>query len=316
MHIASGDGGNGVVSFRREKFVERGGPDGGDGGRGGHVILRADAQVSSLERWYFQPHQRAEAGGKGSGARKHGRNGEDLVLDVPPGTEAVDEEAGALGEVLEAGETLMLARGGKGGLGNVHFKTSTHQTPRECTPGEEGEERTVRLTLKIISDVGLVGFPNAGKSTLLSRLSAAHPKVAPYPFTTLNPILGTVEVAGYRTVTVADIPGLIEGAHRGVGLGHDFLRHIERTRFLLYVIDMAGVDGRHPADDYLNLREELQQYRTDLVARPYAILANKMDVPGAEERLREFAERCGEGRRLRPARRNAVIALPADLACP
>jgi len=274
--------------------VPRGGPDGGDGARGGHVYIRAAENVDSLIALYYKPMQRADHGGKGEGGQRHGRNGEDLVLPVPPGTEVYSEDEELIGEVLEIGGQLMLARGGEGGKGNIHFKTSTHQTPRECTPGTPGEEAVVWLVLKTISDVGLVGYPNAGKSTLLSKLSNAHPKVAPYPFTTLNPIMGTLELENFESVRIADIPGLIDGAHKGVGLGHDFLRHIERTRFLLFVIDMAACDGRDPAEDYLHLREELQLYRKDLQRREHLIAANKMDLPAAAENLVHFKEMTGE----------------------
>lgn len=295
IDVTAGNGGNGIASFRREKYVPKGGPDGGDGGRGGHVFLRADAQTDSLIHLYYQPVRRAENGGDGRHKGCHGKNGEDLYLKVPLGTEVTDAETEEwVGELLKENEDMMIARGGKGGLGNIHFKTSTHQAPRECTPGEPGDERRYWLELKLISDAGLVGYPNAGKSTLISKISNAHPKVAAYPFTTLNPIIGTVAYENFHSLKVADIPGLIDGAHDGVGLGHDFLRHIERTSFLIYVIDMAGTDGRHPADDYLHLREELRLHRGDLPDRSYLIAANKMDQPEAEELLAEFIKKTGE----------------------
>ncbi len=294
LHAKAGDGGNGCVSFRREKYVPRGGPDGGDGARGGHVIIKAAPNVDSLISLYYRPMQKAEHGGAGRGAQCHGRNGQDNVLSVPPGTEIHSESGEFIGEVLEEGEELIIAKGGKGGIGNVHFKTASHQTPREFTPGTDGEEIVVWLILKTISDVGLVGYPNAGKSTLLAGLSHAHPKIAPYPFTTLNPIMGTLNFNDYESLRIADIPGLIDGAHKGIGLGHNFLRHIERTRFLLFVIDMAGTDCRDPAGDYLHLREELHLYRKDLPSRDYLIVANKMDLPEAGDNLEEFKERTGE----------------------
>ena len=295
VYVRAGDGGNGVASFRREKYVPNGGPDGGDGGRGGHVILRASKDVDSLLKLYYAPHQRAGHGQKGGGQRCHGRNGGDLRAPVPCGTEARLHESGELlGEVVEDGEELLIARGGKGGLGNCHFATASHQAPGECSEGESGEEMTVVLTLKVVADVGLVGYPNAGKSTLLRALSEAHPKVAPYPFTTLHPMIGTLIYEDYSRIRVADIPGLIDGAHAGVGLGHEFLRHIERTSFLVVVIDMAGVDGRNPVDDYKNLRKELEAYDPTLNSRPYLVVANKMDMPEAEEALPVFTRDTGE----------------------
>ncbi len=295
IDVTAGNGGNGSASFRREKFVPKGGPDGGDGGRGGHVYLQADINVDSLVALYFRPIQKAEHGGPGRRKQMHGKNGDDLYLKVPMGTECYDLESETfLGEVLGEDNNLMVARGGKGGLGNVHFKSSINRAPTKCTPGKEGEHRHLRLLLKMISDAGLIGYPNAGKSTLLTALSEAHPKIAAYPFTTINPIIGTLNFDDYKAIKVADIPGLIDGAHEGVGLGYDFLRHIERTSFLIFVLDMAGVDGRDPSDDYMNLRKELQLYRSDLMARPYMILANKMDEPAAEEHYRNFVSRCGE----------------------
>ena len=289
VQVLAGNGGTGSASFRREIYVPRGGPDGGDGGNGGSVILRADENVDSLVSLYFQPIQRAEHGQPGRGRQKYGRCGEAKIIPVPCGTEIYEDETDRfLGEVIHSGDELTVAKGGRGGLGNIHFKSSTNRAPRQFTPGEEGEVRTVWMVLKLISDAGLVGYPNAGKSTLISRISHAHPKIAPYPFTTLNPIIGTVAIDEFRSLKVADIPGLIEGAHLGVGLGFEFLRHIERTRFLIFVIDMGGVDGRRPADDYRHLREELTNYRPDLLDRPRMIVANKMDLPEAAENLREF----------------------------
>lgn len=295
LYVTSGNGGDGCVAFRREKFVPRGGPSGGDGGRGGHVFLRGSKDADSLLDLYYRPHQKAEHGGKGETKECYGRNGQDLTILVPCGTVASNEDTGEIiGEVLEDGEILQIAKGGRGGLGNVHFATPSHQAPRESTPGEPGQSFKIRLELKLVADAALVGFPNAGKSTLLRRLTRATPKVAAYPFTTLNPVIGTLQYDDFQTLRIADIPGLIEGAHEGIGLGHDFLRHIERTSFLIYILDMAGVDGRHPADDYKNLRNELARYNEELAARPYMILANKMDLPEAELYWPEFIERTGE----------------------
>lgn len=291
----AGNGGNGLSSFRREKFVPFGGPDGGDGGRGGHVLLRADVNVDSLQPLYFKPLQRAGHGGRGGKQRAHGRNGEDLVVSVPCGTEAFDFATGdIIGEVVADGEELYVAHGGKGGIGNCHFTSSTHQAPTEFTNGELGEEVVLRLELKMVADVGLVGYPNAGKSTLLRALTAAHPKVASYPFTTLHPMIGTLIFKDFAQIKVADIPGLIDGAAMGVGLGHEFLRHIERTRLLVFVIDMAGTDGRNPADDFENLRGELKAYNKELPSRRYLVVANKMDAPDSTDLLKEFIDRTGE----------------------
>ncbi len=289
--ILAGCGGNGCASFRREKFVPFGGPDGGDGGRGGHVILQADPNVDSLISIYYQPRQHAEDGGKGLGQKRHGRNGKDLILKVPCGTVARDETTGAiLGELITPGAQLIVAHGGKGGLGNCHWKTSVHQAPLEHTKGMPGEQRRLRLDLKIVADIGLIGFPNAGKSTLLAAISHAHPKIANYPFTTLQPVIGTIQYDTFTRLKIVDIPGLIKGAHAGAGLGHTFLRHVERTRGLVYVIDMAGSEGRHPADDYATLHDELERYNPELIQRPALVVANKMDLDPALENLHEFME--------------------------
>lgn len=294
IHVRAGNGGNGVATFRREKFIPFGGPDGGDGGRGGNVTLVGSRDVDSLLHLYYQPNQHARHGGTGMSKQRYGRAGDACTVKVPCGTEARDAQTGEwLGEILEEGQELVVARGGKGGLGNMHFATSTHQAPRECTPGVEGENRRLQLELKLISDIGLVGFPNAGKSTLISRLSAARPKIAPYPFTTLHPHIGTMVYGDYRSLRIADIPGLIAGAHRGVGLGHDFLRHIERTRFLVLLIDLSGQEGRHPADDYFSLRRELELYRQELSERAHLVAANKMDLPESARLLSEFIARTG-----------------------
>jgi GTP-binding protein len=296
----AGNGGNGSASFRREKFVPYGGPSGGDGGAGGSVILVADKDAGSLLPLYFEPHQRAGHGGNGRNKQCTGHDGASRRIPVPCGTEVRVAESGEwVGEVLVDGEELVIARGGKGGLGNCHFVSSTHQAPREFTPGTPGEDRKLTLELKLISEAALVGFPNAGKSSLLRRITEARPKVAPYPFTTLHPMIGIVNYPDYETVRIADIPGLISGAHEGAGLGCDFLRHIERTRFLVLVIDLSGIDGRHPADDYFSLCRELEFYNRDLAERPRMVVVNKMDTPEALALLPEFLRRTGiEGLRV------------------
>ncbi len=294
LYAAAGNGGNGSASFRREKYVPKGGPDGGDGGRGGHVILRANPDVDSLIAIFFEPHRRAEHGGVGRGQQRHGKNGADRYVDVPLGTVVrIKDTEEIIGELLEPGQELLVARGGKGGLGNIHFKSSTNRAPRQTTPGEEGQVFTFDLELKITADAGLVGFPNAGKSSLLASISDAHPKVAAYPFTTMNPVPGTVIFEDYTRCKVADIPGIIHGAHDGVGLGDAFLRHIERARLLVLVLDMAGVDGRNPTDDYRDLLVELERYNPELIERPRLIVANKMDLPEAEELLADFVTDTG-----------------------
>ncbi|MDA3798591.1 MAG: GTPase ObgE [Kiritimatiellae bacterium] len=295
LYTHSGSGGNGCASFRREKFVAKGGPDGGDGGNGGSVIIKADKDESSLIRIYFQPHQHAENGTQGMGRQMYGKNGKDLIVKVPCGTEIWDKDTGEFyKDLVEHGEEWVAAKGGKGGLGNIHWKTSVNQAPRQFTPGEKGVEINLRFKLKIVADVGLVGFPNAGKSSLLTKISDAHPKIGSYPFTTLNPIIGTLIMEDYSRITCADIPGLIEGAHAGHGLGHNFLRHIERSSFLAYVIDMAGVDTREPWVDYKNLCNELHLYKEDLKDRPYMVIANKMDLPEFEENYAKFVKETGE----------------------
>lgn len=293
--VVAGNGGDGASSFRREKFVPRGGPDGGDGGRGGHVTLHASKDVDSLLPLYFNPLQRAGHGKRGLGQRQHGRNGDDLVVRVPCGTEIrLWDSKEWVGEVVEDGDELKLAEGGAGGLGNCHFSTSTHQAPTRQTDGEKGETFALQMEMKMVADVGLVGYPNAGKSTILCAISEAHPKTAAYPFTTLHPMLGTLQYEDFINIKVADIPGLIDGAHQGVGLGHDFLRHIERTRFLVFVVDMGGIDGRNPTEDFQNLRNEVTLYQPEIGERPYMVVANKMDVPGSTEYLDEFCKATGE----------------------
>lgn len=319
IEIKSGAGGDGAATFRREKYVPRGGPDGGDGGRGGHVFLLADSRLNTLLPFRYERKFAAEQGGNGTKRNMRGRQGKDLTVAVPPGTVVRAEIDGEVYTVDldRPGQRLLAARGGKGGLGNVHFATSTRQAPRIAELGEPGQELTLELELKLIADVGLVGFPNAGKSTLLSVISAARPKIAPYPFTTLQPNLGIVEVGDERFV-VADIPGLIEGAHAGVGLGFDFLRHVERTRLLLHIVDAAGVDGRDPLADFHQINAELRQYQPELAARPQIVVLNKLDLPEAQanlERLRrELAVAPADLFAIAAATREGVPALLARIA--
>ncbi len=306
----AGKGGRGSVSFRREKFVPKGGPDGGDGGRGGDVILRADRHVDNLANLFYEPIIKAKNGGHGMGKKMAGRAGAIKIVKVPVGTivYAVEgaqrstfnaqrstpnaEQSGIpIVDLTRDGQEFVLCRGGAGGKGNVHFKSSRNRAPRQYTEGEEGEQGDFLFELRTIADAGLVGYPNAGKSTLLRKISAARPKVAAYPFTTLHPIVGVMEMPGYRRATIADIPGLIEGAHRGVGLGHEFLRHITRCRILVFVIDVAGSEGRNPIEDLQNLRREIDLYDPALSSRPWLVVANKMDLPDAERNLRALQER-------------------------
>lgn len=299
----AGKGGRGSVSFRREKFVPKGGPDGGDGGRGGDVILRADRHVDNLANLFYEPIIKAKNGGHGLGKKMAGRAGTTKIVKVPVGTivYAVEgaqrstpnaEQSGIpIVDLTRDGQEFVLCRGGAGGKGNVHFKSSRNRAPRQYTEGEEGEQGYFLFELRTIADAGLVGYPNAGKSTLLRKISAARPKIAAYPFTTLHPIVGVMEFPDCRRATLADIPGLIEGAHRGVGLGHEFLRHITRCRILIFVIDVAGSEGRNPIEDLQNLRGEIDLYDTRLSSRPWLIVANKMDLPDAERNLRALQER-------------------------
>ena len=330
----AGNGGRGCVSFRREKFVPRGGPDGGDGGRGGDIVLRADVHTDNLANLFYEPIIKAKSGEHGMGKKMHGRGASSKVVNVPVGTvvyrtappkprmeeadgtpiaaegtsvtedSAEDLSAPAQPDVpafedqmvdlSEDGQEFVLCAGGKGGKGNVHFKSARNRAPIQYTDGEEGEQGHFLLELRTIADAALVGYPNAGKSTLLGQISAAHPKVAAYPFTTLRPSVGVVELDNYRRVTVADIPGLIEGAHRNVGLGHDFLRHITRCRVLLFVLDTAGSEGRHPIEDLQSLRREIDLYDSRLSARPWCIVANKMDLPESRENLQALRNRFPE----------------------
>lgn len=291
--VKGGDGGNGVTAFRREKFVPRGGPSGGDGGRGGSVYMEATEQLNTLLQFRFNPEFRAGRGSHGEGSNCHGRDGEDRIVLVPAGTLVTDGETGELAhDFSDAGDRIVIARGGRGGRGNVQFATSTNRAPRHHTDGELGEVRTLQLELKLIADVGLVGFPNVGKSTLISRISAARPKVADYPFTTLEPHLGVVAYGDEGSFVVADIPGLIEGAHRGTGLGLEFLRHVERTKLLAHVVDVSSTD-RDPVDDFLTISHELELYKADLLAKPQIVVASKMDAlddASRVKRLRYFCE--------------------------
>jgi GTP-binding protein len=288
----AGAGGRGSVSFRREKFVPKGGPDGGDGGRGGDVILRADRHVDNLSNLFYEPIIKAKSGGHGMGKKMHGKSAPAKIVKAPVGTIVwpADEKgrptsAAPIVDLTRDGQEFVLCRGGAGGKGNVHFKSSRNRAPRQYTEGEEGEQGHFLLELRTIADAGLVGYPNAGKSTLLRKVSAARPRVAAYPFTTLHPIIGVVDFSGYRRATIADIPGLIEGAHRGLGLGHEFLRHITRCRIFLFVVDVAGSEGRNPVEDLQQLRKELDLYDPLLSQRPWFVIANKMDLPDAEENL-------------------------------
>jgi GTP-binding protein len=284
IEIEAGRGGNGAVSFRREKFVPRGGPDGGDGGHGGSVIITATAGVDSLAALSGRRHWKAEDGEPGAGAGCHGRNGADLVIDVPPGTLVIDEARGhVLKDLAASGDEVIAARGGKGGKGNLHFKSATNRAPRQYTPGGQPEARKLRLELKVIADVGLVGKPNAGKSTLLARLSRARPKIADYPFTTKYPHLGIVAAEIDRSFVMADIPGLIEGAHAGAGLGHEFLKHIERAGILVHLVEPLPLDGSDPLANYRVVRGELEQYDVSLADRPEIVAVSKAELPGASE---------------------------------
>ena len=284
IEIKAGDGGNGSASFRREKFVPRGGPDGGDGGNGGSVIFVADHNLGTLLDYRYERHYRAENGQPGGSNQKTGKSGSDLTLRVPVGTMIYDEDTGELiADLDEDGKSVVVARGGSGGWGNVHFKSSVNRAPRRANKGTAGQSRRIRLELKLMADVGIIGFPNAGKSTLISRVSAARPKTADYPFTTLTPNLGVVEWAEHKTFVIADVPGLIEGAAAGRGLGHRFLRHVERTRLLVHLIDPLAVEeGRDPVSDYKAINRELRAFSEELYRKPQVVVVNKADAVGAE----------------------------------
>ncbi len=289
IYVKAGDGGQGAVSFRREKFVPKGGPDGGDAGKGADILFIADRRMTSLLDFRYKRRILAQKGGHGEGALRHGRNGKNLKIKVPIGTVIKDLETGEpLADLTENGQKYLCCKGGRGGKGNAHFATSTNQTPRYAQPGEEGVEREIKLELKLLADVGIIGFPNVGKSTLISRISAAKPKVADYPFTTLVPNLGVVEFGDFGGLVVADIPGLIEGAHEGKGLGIRFLKHVERTRVLIHVLDLSPFSGREPAEDFLAINSELDKFDSGLAARPQVVALNKLDITEAKEREEEL----------------------------
>jgi GTPase len=292
--VRGGDGGNGVTAFRREKFVPRGGPSGGDGGHGGSVYMEATDHLNTLLQFRFNPEYRGERGAHGEGSNRHGKDGQDVIILVPVGTLVTDAATGTLvHDFSKVGERLVIAAGGRGGRGNAQFATSTNRAPRYHQDGQPGESRELQLELKLIADVGLVGFPNVGKSTLISRISAARPKIADYPFTTLEPHLGVVSYGDWNSYVVADIPGLIEGAHEGTGLGLEFLRHVERTKLLLHVIDVSST-GRDPVDDFLAISRELELYNADLLGKPQLVAAAKLDALDEPERLARLRDFCGE----------------------
>ena len=294
IYIKAGNGGNGAVSFHREKYVAAGGPDGGDGGRGGNVVFRADRNLSTLMDFKYKRKYVARNGEDGKGANMSGRGAEDLIVRVPIGTVIKDAESGlVIADISEEDKDYIIAKGGKGGLGNQHFATPTHQIPRYAKPGFKGEEYNVTLELKLIADVGLIGFPNVGKSTLISTISSAKPKIANYHFTTLTPVLGVVRVDEEASFVAADIPGIIEGASEGIGLGHDFLRHVERCRLLLHVVDVSGCEGRNPIDDFNLINTELVSFSEELAKRPQIAVANKADI-ATEEQIEEFRAFCEE----------------------
>jgi GTPase len=296
IHVQAGHGGGGSLSFRREKFVPRGGPDGGNGGLGGSVYAVADPHRNTLVHFQFNPEYKAQRGGNGAGALRTGRGGRDLEITVPVGTLIFrkDPETGELeqfADLTTVGHRVLLAKGGRGGLGNAHFATSTNRAPRKVQPGEPGEEFDLHLELKLLADVGLVGFPNAGKSTFISVVSSAKPKIADYPFTTLVPNLGVVALSGDRSFVVADVPGLIEGAHEGRGLGHQFLRHIERTKVLIHLVDVSGASGRDPVDDFETIRRELELHNPALLEKPQLVAANKIDALDDPKRVTALEKR-------------------------
>lgn len=295
IYVKGGDGGNGMVAFRREKYVPKGGPAGGDGGHGADVIFIVDEGLRTLMDFRYQRHFKAPRGQHGMSKSQHGKNAEDMIIKVPPGTVVTDEDTGALiADLVHHGQTAVVAKGGRGGRGNCRFASPANPAPEIAENGEPGQERNIKMELKVLADVGLVGFPSVGKSTLLSVVSSARPKIAAYHFTTIVPNLGVVETDDHRSFVMADLPGLIEGAHQGVGLGHQFLRHIERTRVIVHVIDMSGLEGRDPYEDYVTINEELKEYNLRLTERPQIVVANKMDIPESEENLKQFREKVGE----------------------
>lgn len=295
VYVKGGDGGDGLIAFRREKYVPEGGPAGGDGGKGGDVIFRVDEGLRTLMDFRYQKHFKAKRGEKGRNKSQHGANADSMIVRIPPGTILTDDDTGeVIGDLTRHGQQVVVARGGRGGRGNIRFATPNNPAPELAENGEEGEERYVTMELKVMADVGLVGFPSVGKSTLLSVVSAAQPKIGAYHFTTITPNLGVVEVGDGRNFVMADLPGLIEGAHEGVGLGHEFLRHVERTRVIVHVVDMAGTEGRDPFEDWEKINDEIRLYNPVLVERPQIVAANKMDMPEAEEYLAAFKEKLKE----------------------
>ncbi|WP_106497028.1 GTPase ObgE [Lentibacillus sp. Marseille-P4043] len=295
VYIKAGDGGNGLVAYRREKYVPKGGPAGGDGGNGGDVIFEVDEGLNTLMDFRYNRHFKAKRGENGMSKNQHGKNATPLVVPVPPGTTVVDEETNEIiADLTHHKQQAIIAHGGRGGRGNSRFATPRNPAPEFAENGEPGQERNIKVELKLIADVGLVGFPSVGKSTFISVVSAAKPKIADYHFTTLSPNLGVVDTSDHRSFVMADLPGLIEGAHSGVGLGHQFLRHVERTRVIVHVIDMAGTEGRDPYDDFVKINQELKEYDNKLMDRPQIIAANKMDMPGAEENIKIFKDKLTE----------------------
>ncbi|WP_339319238.1 GTPase ObgE [Paenibacillus sp. FSL R10-2734] len=298
IYVKGGDGGDGIVAFRREKYVPDGGPAGGDGGRGGDVIFRVDEGLRTLMDFRYQRHFKADKGIKGRNRSQHGANADHMIVRIPPGTVLIDDDTQEIiADLTRHGQQVVVARGGRGGRGNTRFATQSNKAPELAENGEEGQERYIVMELKVMADVGLVGFPSVGKSTLLSVVSAAEPKIGAYHFTTITPNLGVVDVGDGRSFVMADLPGLIEGASEGIGLGHEFLRHVERTRIIIHVVDMSGSEGRDPFEDWVLINDELKQYNAALIDRPQIVAANKMDMPESEENLIAFRERVAE---LRP----------------
>jgi len=298
IYVKGGDGGDGIVAFRREKYVPDGGPAGGDGGRGGDVIFRVDEGLRTLMDFRYQRHFKADKGIKGRNRSQHGANADHMIVRIPPGTMLIDDDTQeVIADLTRHGQQVVVARGGRGGRGNARFATTANKAPELAENGEEGQERYIVMELKVMADVGLVGFPSVGKSTLLSVVSAAQPKIGAYHFTTITPNLGVVDVGDGRSFVMADLPGLIEGASEGIGLGHEFLRHVERTRIIIHVVDMSGSEGRDPFEDWVLINDELKQYNAALIDRPQIVAANKMDMPESEENLIAFRERVAE---LRP----------------
>lgn len=302
IYVKGGDGGDGMVAFRREKYVPKGGPAGGDGGQGANVIFLVEEGLRTLMDFRYQRHFKAPKGENGMSKNQHGRGASDMIVKVPPGTVVKDEATGeVIADLTEHGQQAVIAKGGRGGRGNSRFATPSNPAPELSEKGEPGQEKNIIMELKLLADVGLVGFPSVGKSTLLSVVSAAKPKIAEYHFTTIAPNLGMVETEDNRTFVMADLPGLIEGAHEGVGLGHQFLRHIERTRVIVHVVDMSALEGRDPYEDYVTINNELKEYNLRLTERPQVVVANKMDMPDSEENLKKFMEQVGDDVKVFPA---------------